>query len=130
MAPEIVQWVQTVAVTLVAAIVVLAAWRLSRWAAGQAQDALVVKLVRAAEQMLPGATGAEKLAWVLEQVGELLPGVDIDEALLRVLVESEVQQMNEVKGVPLAPALELSETGAEIGQRIFVTSVVPPDAPD
>lgn len=134
MSADILQWVQVVGVTLVAALAVLAALRLNAWARGQAQETVIVKLVRAAEQMLPGASGGEKLAWVLEQVEALLPGAKIDRNLLRVLIESEVQAMNELKGEALVPGvLDLSDgTEADLvrgaGKRTFVTGATP--APD
>lgn len=96
-------WLETVATTLAVAVVVYAALAVRAQAQSSAQAATVAKLVRAAEQMLPGASGEEKLAWVLAQVREFLPRLRISDALLRVLIESEVQQIHAASAQPPRP---------------------------
>lgn len=52
----------------------------------------VASHVKAAEQVLRGRSGVEKLSWVLAQLQELFPTLDVD--YLRTKVEAAVHDMN------------------------------------
>jgi hypothetical protein len=63
--------------------------------------------VKAAEQMLAGAPGAEKLKWVIGEILKLPQFTDLDEADVRPLVEAAVF---EVKQNVLLPELTAEAT--------------------
>lgn len=79
---------------LVATILILGLLSL-RWAQ-KSKDYEVIRLfVRAAEQMLPGESGQDKMLWVLSQVRPHLP--HLNDKLIRAFLEAAVYEMNEQK---------------------------------
>lgn len=79
---------------LVATILILGLLAL-RWAQQTKDYELIRSFVRAAEQMMPGETGQDKMLWVLSQVRPYLP--HLNDKLIRAFMEAAVYEMNEQK---------------------------------
>lgn len=78
---------------MVGAMVLLALlWLVSRGGGRSISDVreIVGALVAAAEQVMPGVSGADKLEWVLSQADQVGITKHIDHALLRAMIESAV----------------------------------------
>jgi len=83
---------------------------------GSAPDYQTINfLVTAAEQMLAGRTGEEKLNWVLSEIARLGLFMGVDPRILRVMIESAVywlkaqsQPQPQIEPMPVAPMPNLS----------------------
>lgn len=89
-------WIQPVAITLIAALAILAMlYIIARRAGADPEDAayhLAEILVRAAEQRFPHLSGEARYEYVIDALQERFPGIDA--AFLQSLIESAVYDLN------------------------------------
>lgn len=74
---------------VVVGIVLLLLTRSAGWSITETRQ-IVASLVEAAEQMMPGQEGHEKLEWVMSKADDLGITKHIDATLLRAMIESSV----------------------------------------
>lgn len=70
-------------------VVLLLLSRRAGWSITETRQ-IVASLVEAAEQMMPGQAGCEKLDWVMAKADEIGVTAHIDATLLRAMIESSV----------------------------------------
>lgn len=80
---------------VVVGIVLLLLTRHAGWSITETRQ-MVSALVEAAEQMMPGQEGAEKLEWVMSKADEIGITKHIDATLLRAMIESSVLWLRHV----------------------------------